>query len=260
MTDMDLALPDAVTDDVFLGDRLRIRQPAKGYRAGIDAVLLAAVARVGNDPQGAILDLGAGVGTVGLCVAARLSTARVVLIERAPELVALARANIDANSMAGRVTIVRADICAPLSAEAQAALPAETFAHVLANPPFHDTAHGTEAATALKAQSHAMPADALDDWLRFMARCAAPGGRATMIHKAEALPCLLEAFGGRFGAIKIKPIYARDGEPAIRVLVEGVKGSRAPSSLMPGLVLHGDGNGFTAEVDHILRRGNAVGL
>ncbi|MFZ2468854.1 MAG: methyltransferase, partial [Parvibaculum sedimenti] len=32
----------AFTDDGFLGGRLQLLQPAKGYRAGIDAVLLAA--------------------------------------------------------------------------------------------------------------------------------------------------------------------------------------------------------------------------
>ena len=32
----------ATSEDVFLGGRLTIRQPAKGFRAGLDAVLLAA--------------------------------------------------------------------------------------------------------------------------------------------------------------------------------------------------------------------------
>jgi tRNA1(Val) A37 N6-methylase TrmN6 len=79
-----------VTEDVFLGDQLTIRQPAKGYRAGIDAVLLAATARVGEGP---VLDIGAGVGTVGLCAAIRCKDLSVVLVEREAEIATLARAN-----------------------------------------------------------------------------------------------------------------------------------------------------------------------
>ena len=244
-----------VTDDFFLGDRLRIRQPAKGYRAGVDAVLLAATAGAGSR----ILDIGAGCGVVGLCVAARLTEAQVVLLEREPVLCKLARENIAANVMAARVSVIEADITLPLAAAARAFLSDESFTHVLANPPFHDCAGGTAAASDLKAASHAMQAGALDDWLRFMARIVAPSGRATMIHKTEALPDVLQAFSGRFGAITVRPIYPRDGEAAIRVLVDGVKGSRAPLTLRPGLILHGSGNAFTAELDAILRHGAALG-
>lgn len=243
-----------VTDDFFLGDRLRIRQPAKGYRAGIDAVLLAATAKAG----GLILDIGAGCGVVGLCAAARLPEANAVLVEREPALCALARENVAANAFAARVSVVWADITAPLTTEAQAVLGDATFTHVLANPPFHDTAGGTAAASELKAAAHAMRAGSLDEWLRFMARMAAPGGRATMIHKADALAEILEAFSGRFGAITVRPIHPRQGDAAIRVLVDGIKGSRAPLTLRPGLILHGTGNAFTDELDAILRHGAAL--
>ena len=81
-----------------------------------------------------------------------------------------------------------------------------------------------------------------------------------MIHKADAVAAILSAYAQRFGAIKLKPIYARAGEPAIRVLVQGVKGSRAPLEIRPGLVLHGNGNAFTPEVDAILRTGAALAI
>ena len=76
-----------------------------------------------------------------------------------------------------------------------------------------------------------------------------------MVHKAEALPQILAAFDGRFGNIRVRPIYPRLNAPAIRVLVEGTKGSRAPMSVSPPFVLHGDGHGFTPEAEAILRHG-----
>lgn len=246
------------TEDVFLGDRLVIRQPANGYRAGIDAVLLAASVAKGAAKEARVLDVGAGVGTVGLCIAARLPQVSVVLYERAAELVHLAGHNITANGLSARVTAVAGDVAISAHDLAGLGLAAESFDHCVANPPFHDTAAGTPAGNVLKAGSHAMESGSLEHWVRFMARMTKPGGSAAMIHKAEALARVLAAFQRRFGAIGVLPISARAGEPAIRVLVEGVKGSRAPLTLKPGLVLHGPDQDFMPMVEKILRNGAAL--
>jgi tRNA1(Val) A37 N6-methylase TrmN6 len=245
------------TQDYFLGDRLSILQPVQGYRAGIDAVLLAASARAGESP---LLDLGAGVGTVGLCAAVRCPDLRVMLLERQAELADLARANIAANHLGDRVSVIESEIGEALPPDVAQTLKPGTFQHVVANPPFHDSAAGTPSRWPLKAVSHAMTADALELWSRFMARMAMPGGRATIIHKADALPRILAAFENRFGGLSVLPIYPREGAPAIRVIVDGIKGSRAPLVIKPGLILHANGNGFRADVDAILRRGAPLAL
>ena len=126
-----------------------------------------------------------------------------------------------------------------------AGLSDESFSHVIANPPYHDADAGTPAPDALKAAAHAMDEEELERWVRFMARMAAPGGGGTMIHKADALARLLAAFGTRFGALKVLPLHPRPGAPAHRVLVQGIKGSRAPLQVLAGFVLHADGNAFT---------------
>ncbi len=252
------APPDA-TDDAFLGDALHVLQPRTGYRAGIDAVLLAASV----PDQGAtcrILDAGAGVGVVGLCVARRLGEAEVVLVEREPELAALAQQNIARNGLDARVAVVTADVVGKASHNRHATLQDETFDAVLANPPFHTAGHGTASSVVLKAASHEMPPSSLDAWVRFAARMARPGATLTVIHKADATRELLAAFAQRFGAVTLKPVYARAGELAIRVIVRGIKGSRAPMTLSAPLLLHGEGHAFTPEVDAILRRGAPLAL
>jgi FkbM family methyltransferase len=244
------------TRDAFLGGALTICQPRDGYRAGIDAVLLASL--VDPEAPGPVLDVGAGVGVVGLCVASRCSNAHVVLIEREPSLAELARRNADENGLGARVSVIEADISSPNAALESARISEGTFPIVLANPPFHDENRGTPAESRLKATSHQMPEAALDVWARFMCRMAAPGGRVAMIHKAEAISYVLAAYERRFGAIRILPIHARAGEPAIRVIVEGVKGSRAPVSIKAGLVLHGSDGKFLPGVQDVLRNGAAL--
>ncbi len=249
-----------LTEDAFLGDRLIIRQPKTGYRAGIDAVLLAASAPVLAGRHQRVLDCGAGAGTVGLCVAARVAGTIVTLVEREPQLAALAADNAVRNRLQARVRVITGDVKLKATDPAGVALEADSFDHVLANPPFHTTGHGTPAADPLKSASHAMTEDSLDLWARFMARMAKPGGTATMIHKADGLMSVLKALEPRFGDLRILPLHPRDGEPAIRVIVQGTKGSRAPLTLLSGLVLHNADNSFTVRATAVLRHGSGLTL
>lgn len=246
------------TDDAFLGGKVVVRQRVRGYRAGVDAVLLAAAAP--EALRGKALDIGAGAGAVGLCVAARCPDATVTLVERRPELVQLARHNIEANGLSARARAVEFDVLRAPVAHAPDMLEPDSFDLVMANPPYHDEGAGTLSRDAAKAASNAMPVEELDAWVRFLARMAAPGARALMIHKAGALARLLAAFDGRFGALRILPIHPRAGEPAHRVIVCGTKGSRAPLTVMPGFILHAEGEGFTPEASAIFRHGEALNL
>ena len=89
------------TEDDFLGGRLRVRQPARGYRSGIDPVLLAASvpAKTGDH----VLEIGTGSGVALLCLMRRVSGLSAVGVERNTELAALARANSSANELAYEV-------------------------------------------------------------------------------------------------------------------------------------------------------------
>lgn len=248
----------AVTEDAFLGGALELLQPAAGYRAGLDGVLLAAALEAGPGAQ--ILDVGSGVGVVGLAAARRLPHVRVLLIERDAGLAALARSNIERNDLAARVSLMEADVTRRLGDIPELAARAETFDHALANPPYQAEGHGTVAGDPAKAAANAMPAGTLDRWLRFMAAMVRPGGTVTLIHRADALGEILGALGGRFAGAIVLPIHPREGAPATRVLVRAVKGSRAPLELRPGLVLHGADHGFRPEIEAILRHGAALPL
>ncbi len=248
------------TDDAFLGGDLRILQPKDGYRAGIDAVLLAAAAPVRVSRKERVLDVGAGVGVVGLAVARRAPRADVTLVERESLLADLARGNIERNGLGARVRVVQADVSRRLDELPELRPDAESFDHVLANPPYNQQGAGTVSVEALKATANVMPGGNLARWARFMAAMARPGGSATMIHRADTIGEVLSAFAGRFGGLIVFPLYPREGKSAIRVLVQGVKGSNAPMELRPGLVLHDAGNRFRPEAEALLRQGAGLSL
>lgn len=248
------------TEDAFLGGRLRILQPAGGYRAGLDAVLLAAAAPLRTGEIEEVLDVGAGVGVVGLAVARRAADARVTMIEREIDAAELCRANIERNGLCERARVLAGDVRRPLGEQPALQRLAGTFDHVLANPPYQIEGAASLAPEPAKAAANAMPAGGLTHWLRFMAAMARPGGTATMIHRADRLDHVLSAFAGRFGGLVVFPLFPRHGAAAQRVLVQGIKGSRAPLQLRAGLVLHDTGHSFRPEVDAVLRAGGALEL
>lgn len=241
------------TEDTFLGGRIRVLQPRRGFRSGIDAVLLAAAVPVRGARPVRVLDCGAGVGVVGLAVAARHAHASVVLMEREPELVRLAGLNVALNGLRDRVSVAAADVIGRAADVAAAGLAAHSFDHALANPPYQVEGRGQRPVHPIRRAAREMEAGGLERWMRFLARMVKPGGTATIIHRADALADVLSAMARRFGAIKVLPLYPREGEPAVRILVEGTLASRAPLSIPAGLVLHeAMGHGYRPEVSRVL--------
>jgi len=168
------------SDDAFLGGRLHLLQPKSGYRAGLDAVLLAAAVPAAGDGLVRALDAGAGVGAAGLAVAARVAGADVVLVELVPRLAALARENVARNGLSARVRVIEADICAPAAGLAAKGLEAQSFDHVLANPPYLEEGRGSSPADPVKAGAQVMAAGGLERWVRFLAHMAAADGTVTL--------------------------------------------------------------------------------
>ena len=79
--------------DKFLDGKIKLYQPKKGYRAGIDAVLLAASIRTSKNSF--ILDIGSGVGAVTYCLAHRCSDVEILGIEKNKDYYLLAKKSID---------------------------------------------------------------------------------------------------------------------------------------------------------------------
>lgn len=257
----DAAVADT-TDDAFLDGRLSIRQPRDGYRAGLDAVLLAAAASVPIAGDCRVLDAGAGVGVVGLAIAARAPRARVTLVEIDAALAYLARSNAERNGFADRVEVVTADIGRGGSllhgATRPPGLQPGVFTHLVSNPPYHADGSGTAPRASLRRVSHQMAAGGLERWLAFLATAARRDATLTLVHRADALDRILAALAGRFGGVRIRPVQARADRPAGRVLVSAVKGSRAPLTLLPALVLQDADGRYHDQIEAVMRHGTPL--
>lgn len=246
------------TEDAILGGRLRLRQPRQGHRVGHDAILLAAACPARSGER--VADLGAGVGAAGLALATRVGGAAVALVEVDPRLAALATANAKRNGLDARVQSVVLDVTAPARAFAAAGLPPESCARVMMNPPFNDPARQRSSPHDQRRLAHAAPDATLPAWIRTAARLLRPRGTLTLIWRADGLAGVLRALDPAFGAITVLPVHPRPGEPAIRILARATKASRAPLSILPGLMLNDSAGRPTAEAEAVLREGTALPL
>lgn len=247
-----------LTDDGFLGHRLAVLQPQKGYRAGIDAVMLAASVPAKSGDH--VLDLGAGVGVAALCLASRCPGTRVSGLEIQADLVGVGNENARRNALENHVQIVEGSVAEKAAALEQKRVVYGSFDHVMSNPPFYEAGTVQSSPDAGKATAHAFDELVLDQWVRVACAMARPKGTVTFVHRADALPELLAAVQGRLGALVAFPLWSAKDQDATRIILQGTKGSRAPFALARGLVLHNTDGGFTNAANGILREGAPLSL
>ncbi len=245
--------PEELSSDAWLGGRLNLVQPRRGHRAGTDAALLAAAA---DFPGGRFADVGAGVGAVGLAILSRCERASADLIEIDPDLAALAEENVKRNGLEGRARVLPLDVC-DARARREAGLDAGCVGAVVTNPPFFDAGTVRASPDRARARAHVFAgeagADPLVAWIRACLAIIEPGGRFFMIHRPDALAAILAAAEKRLGGLSLLPVHPRAGLSAHRLLVSGVKGTRAPLRIAPALILHEADGKMTREANAIHR-------
>jgi tRNA1(Val) A37 N6-methylase TrmN6 len=242
----------------LLGGRVRLRQPAVGYRVAIDPVLLSAAVPA-EDGQIA-LDVGAGVGAAALCLAARVMGARVVGLEMQRELARLAAENVEANGLEDRVDMLIGDLKRP-----PPRLGPRSFDHVFANPPYQEAERTSPSPNPIKAAATVEGEARLADWLAFCLTMVKTGGTVTVIHRPDRLPEILGSLRDRTGGIGVFPVWPRDpvfdgGMQAKRVIVQARVGSNAPMRLLGGLVVHEPDGTYTDAAEAVLRKGQPLAL
>jgi tRNA1(Val) A37 N6-methylase TrmN6 len=234
------------TEDRVLGGQVRLLQPARGYRAGLDAALLAAACDAAAGQR--VIEAGCGAGGALLAAAARRPGARFLGVERDPHALSLAGENIALNGFTDRVEVAPGDVGLRFSG-----LGLPPFDAALANPPFFDDPD------ALRGPSEArraawMADDGLGAWVQFLVKAVREGGTITLIHRADRLGDLLALLAPKAGSIQVRPVQPFADQPAKRVLVRAVKTGKAPLRLLPALVLHDrDGGKHGAAAEAILR-------
>jgi tRNA1(Val) A37 N6-methylase TrmN6 len=215
----------ATTQGTLLGGRVIYDQPLDGYRTGIEPVLLAA------------------------SIAARAPGVSGSGVEQEPALAGLARSNAAANGFSALLFEAADLLTLPYGAP---------FDHAMANPPWYGPG-ATASPDPLRDAAKRGRTGLLHGWASSLSGHLRHGGSLTFILRTEALAEAMAAFtAAGCGSLAILPLWPRAERPARIVLLRGIRSGRGGSVVLPGLVLHGSGKGFTDEADRILRDGGAL--
>ena len=231
-------------ENTLLNGRVKILQPETGFRVSQDAVFLAAAVHAEKNEK--ILDVGCGTGAAFLCLLERLPSLHITGIEVQEELITLAQENTALNKRDKNVTFIQGDIFDPNSL-----LKENSFDHVMTNPPFFE---GMASPYPSKALAHTQSVS-LEKWILFCLRMLKSRGILTLIHQAERLDEIISIFYRRFGDIEIFPLFSKEGEKSLRVIISAQKNSKGKTKLYPGLVLHQKDGTLTPQAEDILRKG-----
>jgi tRNA1Val (adenine37-N6)-methyltransferase len=227
-------------DEAVISDHLTLRQRARGYRFGLDALLLAT--DLPELPEGArVWELGAGQGAVALSVAAREPGWEVVALERHEGLLGLLRHNVEAN--ASGVEVREGDV------RERGVLPHATAQLVLCNPPYYKPDSRRVAEDGERAAARHELHGGLGDFARAAAKLLAPRGVFRLVLPPDRLADVMrEAAGAGLGVERLRFVHDREGEPAYLCEVGCRKEGRAALEVRAPLVVRGADGRYTEEV------------
>ncbi len=230
------------TTDYFLDGKIKLFQPETGYRVSMDPFFLCRHV----EPEGnqRILDIGCGSGIIPLLLARRNSGVHVTGVEIQPELARIARRNIDANRVEGRITILNRD-----ARELTLHDLSGPVDMIVSNPPFKKKNSGRLNPSRQKAVAKHEIELTLKDVLLQSGNLLSAGGTVCIIFPAERtaeIMVIMETCGIKPAMIRF--VHPRRHDSAKLVIVSGIKGGAGFPKVSPPLFIYNEQNEWTGEV------------
>ena len=217
--------PDETLDAI--SGHFRIFQLRRGHRFSTDDLLTAWYGTAWAPSARHVLDLGSGIGSVGMMAAWRLVGARVVTAEAQEESVRLARKSATYNGLDDRYEIRRGDFRDPSVLAAD-----ERFDLVLGSPPYSPLGTGIEGDHPQKIACRLELRGDVRDYALTAAAHLAPGGLFACVFPEQRRDCL-EVAAREAGLIVVRrrPVVFREGEPPLVTLFALMRGADLPARM-----------------------------
>jgi len=196
-----------------ISGHFRLFQLRDGHRFSTDDILTAWYGTSWCPTASTALDLGSGIGTVGMICAWRLPGARLVTVEAQPESVALARKSACYNGLEGRYEIREGDFRAP-----GILLDEEKFDLITGSPPYFSPEAGIKSEHPQKLACRFELRGTIADYCATAAKHLASGGFFTCVFPHEpAQLARVEAAAkeAHLVIVRKRPVVFREGDPAM---------------------------------------------
>jgi tRNA1(Val) A37 N6-methylase TrmN6 len=196
-----------------ISGHFRLFQLSDGHRFSTDDILTAWYGTTWCPSARTALDLGSGIGTVGMIVAWRLAGARLVTVEAQADSVALARRSARFNGVEDRYEIRQGDLRDPAVLRAD-----ETFDLITGSPPYFPTGTGVESLHPQKLACRFELRGTVADYCATAARHLAPGGFFACVFPTDPAQSARVESGAREAGLVVvrrRPVVFREGDPPL---------------------------------------------
>ena len=219
-------VPATETLDAISG-HFRLFQLRDGHRFSTDDVLTAWYGTTWVPRASTVLDLGSGIGSVGMVAAWRLPSAAFVTVEAQEESVQLARKSAAFNGLEGRYEIRCGDF-----RDAGVLGDDERFDLVLGSPPYFPRGTGIEGDHPQKVQCRFEVRGDISDYTRVAIAHLAPGGVFACVFPSLQLD-RVERAAANAGAVILRrrPVVFREGDAPLVDLFAMMQAGDLPEAM-----------------------------
>ena len=199
-----------------ISGHFRIFQLRDGHRFSTDDILTAWYGTTWCPAARAALDLGSGIGTVGMICAWRLAGTKFVTVEAQSESIALAKKSARYNGIENRYEIRHGDF-----RDAKILCDGEKFDLITGSPPYFPPGAGVASEHPQKLACRFELRGTIADYCAAAAKQLAPGGFFTCVfpHKPAQLARVeAAANNAKLVIVRKRPVIFREGDPPLVAL------------------------------------------
>jgi len=196
-----------------ISGHFRLYQLADGHRFSTDDILTAWYGSSWCPTAQRVLDLGSGIGTVGMICAWRLVGAKLVTIEAQAESVALARKSARYNGLEDRYEIREGDF-----RNVETLQPGEKFDLITGSPPYFPLETGIKSTNPQKLACRFELRGTVSDYCLTAAKHLAPGGFFACVFPYEPVQLARveqAAKNSQLIIVRQRPVVFREGDPPL---------------------------------------------
>ena len=213
-----------------LSGHFRIFQLKDGHRFSTDDLLAAWYGTSWVPSARTVLDLGSGIGSVGMTAAWRLPLARFITVEAQTESVTLARKSVEYNGLLSRYQVREGDFRDPEVIAAD-----EKFDLILGSPPYFPLGSGITAEHPQKVACRFELRGTVADYCSTAVKHLEPGGLFACVFPMNPSEQNKRVFEGAKAAglsiIRQRPIALREGEPPLLAVSAMVRSTDLPEKM-----------------------------
>lgn len=222
---------------------LKIIQNKKGFRFGIDSILLSDFAKE-IKPNTKVLDLGTGTGIIATLLCEKTNLKEIIGVEIQKEVYEMAQKSIILNQLENKFKIVNEDIL-----NLNKIFEKNMFDAIVTNPPYKKKDTGIKNEEEKKIISRHETTANLEDFIKISKDLLRDKGEFYMVHRTDRLVDILSIMR----SYKIEPkimrfVYSnKNSEPKL-VLIKGVKNAKPFLKVEKNLYIYNTDGKYTEEL------------